>query len=88
MQVDPNDRFINEDVVFNEGSWEVFDEEVEFSTKNMTTQPEEANKVRLEKRDKITKDIWVGYLKSTAKGMRWRYAYMIVSCVNVMLFGI
>jgi len=38
MQVDLDDIFINEDVNFDEGPREAFDEEMEFSTRNMTVQ--------------------------------------------------
>jgi len=44
--VDPDDRLINTDVDFDEGPGEVFDEKVEFSTRNMIAQQQkEANKV-------------------------------------------
>ena len=40
----------------------MFHEEVEFSTANMTTQQQkDGNKVLLEKRDKLAKDMWVDY---------------------------
>ena len=63
MQVDLDDRFINEYVDFDEGSGEIFDEEVEFSTRNMTTQQQkEGNKFWLEKSDKLAKIFRVGGL--------------------------
>ena len=58
MQVNLVDRFINKNLDFDERPWEVFDEEVEFSTRNMTTQQQkEANKVWLKKTDKIAKNM-------------------------------
>ena len=62
MQVDPDDRFIQEYIDFDEGPGDDFDEEVEFTTTNMTVQQQkEANKFWLEKREKLTKDMWVDY---------------------------
>ena len=56
--MDPDDRLINEDVDFDEGPGEVFNEEVKFSTTNITAQQQkDGNKVWLEKRDKLVKDM-------------------------------
>ena len=62
MQVDPDDKFIHEDIDFDEGAGEIFDEEVEFTTRTMTARQHKGdNKVWLEKRDKLAKDMWVNY---------------------------